>query len=118
MISFDVDSVETAQRVLEKVRVVTFAESLGGTESLITYPMKQSHPECPEGVERKAWHHRHSAAPVRWTGACGRADCGSGAGVCFLRKNPRCRDCIAAEQKNVAFATRCRHKNPAGQDFC
>lgn len=29
MISFDVDSVETAQRVLEKVRVITFAESLG-----------------------------------------------------------------------------------------
>ena len=73
---------------------------------------------CSEGVERKARHHRHSAAPVRWTGACGRADCRSGAGVCFLRKNPRCRDGIAAEQKKVAFATRCRHKNPAGQDFC
>ena len=48
MISFDVDSVETAQRVLEKVRVITFAESLGGTESLITYPMKQTHPDVPK----------------------------------------------------------------------
>ena len=53
MISFDVDSVETAQRVLEKVRVITFAESLGGTESLITYPMKQTHPDVPkEGREK------------------------------------------------------------------
>ena len=50
MISFDVDSVETAQRVLEKVRVITFAESLGGTESLITYPMKQTHADVPVEV--------------------------------------------------------------------
>ena len=53
MISFDVDSVETAQRVLEKVRVITFAESLGGTESLITYPMKQTHPDVPKKWREK-----------------------------------------------------------------
>ena len=53
MISFDVDSVETAQRVLEKVRVITFAESLGGTESLITYPMKQTHPDVPKEWREK-----------------------------------------------------------------
>ena len=53
MISFDVDSVETAQRVLEKVRVITFAESLGGTESLITYPMRQTHRDVPKERREK-----------------------------------------------------------------
>lgn len=48
MISFRTDTVETAQRVLEKVRLITFAESLGGTESLITYPMMQTHPDVPQ----------------------------------------------------------------------
>lgn len=48
MISFRTDSVETAQRILEKVRLITFAESLGGTESLITYPVTQTHHDVPE----------------------------------------------------------------------
>jgi cystathionine gamma-synthase len=48
MISFRTDTVETAQRVLEKVKLITFAESLGGTESLITYPMVQTHPDVPQ----------------------------------------------------------------------
>lgn len=43
MLSFYVDSRETALRVLEKVKLVTFAESLGGTESLITHPELQTH---------------------------------------------------------------------------
>lgn len=47
MISFHTDTVETARRILEKVRLITFAESLGGTESLITYPMLQTHPDVP-----------------------------------------------------------------------
>jgi cystathionine gamma-synthase len=50
MISFRADTVETAQRVLEKVRLITFAESLGGTESLITYPMVQTHPDVPQAM--------------------------------------------------------------------
>lgn len=48
MISFHVDSEETALRVLERVKVVTFAESLGGVESLITYPAVQTHPAVPK----------------------------------------------------------------------
>lgn len=47
MIAFHTDSAETAHRILEKVRLITFAESLGGTESLITYPMLQTHPDVP-----------------------------------------------------------------------
>jgi cystathionine gamma-synthase len=50
MISFRTDSVETAHRVLEKAKLITFAESLGGTESLITYPMVQTHPDVPQAI--------------------------------------------------------------------
>ena len=53
MISFRTDSVETAQRVLEKVKMITFAESLGGTESLITYPMLQTHNDVPEEMRER-----------------------------------------------------------------
>lgn len=48
MISFHVDSRETALRILKKVRLVIFAESLGGTESLITYPSIQTHLDVPQ----------------------------------------------------------------------
>lgn len=47
MISFRVDSEQTALRILRRVKLVTFAESLGGTESLLTYPMLQTHPDVP-----------------------------------------------------------------------
>jgi cystathionine gamma-synthase len=50
MISFRTDCVETAHRVLESVKLITFAESLGGTESLITYPMVQTHPDVPPAM--------------------------------------------------------------------
>ena len=39
---------ETARNILEKVKVIAFAESLGGVESLITYPMFQTHPDVPK----------------------------------------------------------------------
>ena len=48
MISVHVESEETARRILENVRLITYAESLGGTESLITYPMIQTHGDVPE----------------------------------------------------------------------
>lgn len=53
MLSFRVDCAETARRVLEKVRLITFAESLGGVESLITYPVTQTHPDVPEEVRKQ-----------------------------------------------------------------
>ncbi len=48
MISFSTTDAETAHRVLQGVKMITFAESLGGTESLITYPMMQTHPDVPK----------------------------------------------------------------------
>lgn len=53
MLSFRVDSRETAERVLTRVRVITFAESLGGTESLITYPLTQTHNDVPEEMRNR-----------------------------------------------------------------
>ena len=47
MISFSVDSAKRAAGLLEKVRLIRFAESLGGPESLMTYPCKQTHADVP-----------------------------------------------------------------------
>lgn len=53
MISIYVDSPETSRKVLKNIKVFQYAESLGGVESLITYPYTQTHAEIPED-ERKA----------------------------------------------------------------
>ena len=50
MITFEVDSVETALSILENVRLIHFAESLGGVETLITYPVTQTHADVPEEI--------------------------------------------------------------------
>ena len=50
MISFTTDTEETARRILERVNLIVFAESLGGVESLITYPMLQTHSDVPVEV--------------------------------------------------------------------
>ncbi len=53
MISFHVNSEQTAIKILRKVQVIQYAESLGGVESLITYPLLQTHADIPE-EERNA----------------------------------------------------------------
>lgn len=45
MISFKVRDSDLARSILGKVKLIAFAESLGGVESLITYPLYQTH-EC------------------------------------------------------------------------
>lgn len=50
MITFDVDTKEHALQILERVRMIKFAESLGGVETLITYPTTQTHADVPEEV--------------------------------------------------------------------
>lgn len=50
MLTFDVKDQETAQRLLEKVQLIRFAESLGGTETLLTYPITQTHADVPKDV--------------------------------------------------------------------
>lgn len=52
MLTFHVDTQKTAHRVLERVKLIQFAESLGGTESLITYPFTQTHADVPDEKRR------------------------------------------------------------------
>jgi cystathionine gamma-synthase len=47
MISFETDTHETLIKVLENVRIISFAESLGGVETLITCPSVQTHADVP-----------------------------------------------------------------------
>ncbi|MBQ9258002.1 MAG: PLP-dependent transferase [Acidaminococcaceae bacterium] len=47
MISFEVESEAFARSVLSKLKLVLFAESLGGTETLLTYPLLQTHSDVP-----------------------------------------------------------------------
>jgi len=54
MISFTVDQPSLVPLVLRKVRLIQFAESLGGVESLITFPAVQTHQDIPaENRERR-----------------------------------------------------------------
>ncbi len=48
MLSMELDSPETARRILREVKLFQYAESLGGVDSLITYPMCQTHADVPE----------------------------------------------------------------------
>ena len=53
MLTFKVDSKDTALKILENVRMIKFAESLGGVESLITYPVTQTHADVPEEIRTR-----------------------------------------------------------------
>ena len=53
MLTFDVKDEETAKKVLGSVDLIQFAESLGGVETLITYPLTQTHAEVPEALRLK-----------------------------------------------------------------
>lgn len=53
MIAFSVRDGDAAKQMLERVRIIQYAESLGGVESLITYPMLQTHADLPR-AERLA----------------------------------------------------------------
>jgi cystathionine gamma-synthase len=58
MISFHVDCEQTAVNLLNRVKLIQYAESLGGVESLITYPMLQTHADIPEEIrEAKGINH-------------------------------------------------------------
>ena len=48
MLSFRVDTGERARNVLKRLQLISFAESLGGVESLMTLPAVQTHADIPE----------------------------------------------------------------------
>lgn len=53
MITFEVTSKEFALNILKNVRLIQFAESLGGVETLITYPITQTHADVPKELLKK-----------------------------------------------------------------
>jgi cystathionine gamma-synthase len=54
MVSFYVHDKAEVEKVLKKVSLILFAESLGGVESLITYPLTQTHGAIPEAMRLSA----------------------------------------------------------------
>ncbi len=53
MITFRLESKEFALAILEKVRMIKYAESLGGVETLITYPATQTHADVPKEIRER-----------------------------------------------------------------
>ncbi|HEX8171870.1 MAG TPA: cystathionine gamma-synthase [Thermoanaerobaculia bacterium] len=53
MISFELGSFENAKKFLDRVRLCSLAESLGGVETLISHPVSMTHGSVPEEMRRK-----------------------------------------------------------------
>lgn len=53
MVTFNVTDEELAKKILGSVHLIQYAESLGGVETLITYPTTQTHADVPEGLRLK-----------------------------------------------------------------
>lgn len=53
MLSFRVPDAAWAERTINRCEIITFAESLGGVETLITYPVKQTHGDIPPEIREK-----------------------------------------------------------------
>lgn len=53
MLTFAVESKALALHILESLKLIPFAESLGGVETLITYPTTQTHADVPEEIRIK-----------------------------------------------------------------
>ena len=53
MVSFAVRQEGLVEQVLGRVRVISFAESLGGVESLITFPAVQTHGDVPAELRER-----------------------------------------------------------------
>lgn len=53
MISFTVKDSALIESVLQNLKLIFFAESLGGVESLITYPWTQTHADIPEEIRNR-----------------------------------------------------------------
>jgi cystathionine beta-lyase/cystathionine gamma-synthase len=47
MLSFEVDSLETARHVLRRFKLIALAESLGSVETLVCHPASMTHASVP-----------------------------------------------------------------------
>lgn len=51
--SFYMKDARTVEPILRHIKLIAFAESLGGVESLMTYPAVQTHADIPEEIRKK-----------------------------------------------------------------
>ncbi|MFK7693668.1 aminotransferase class I/II-fold pyridoxal phosphate-dependent enzyme [Paenibacillus sp. HJGM_3] len=51
--SFKMKDARMIEPILRHIKLIAFAESLGGVESLMTYPAVQTHADIPEEIRRK-----------------------------------------------------------------
>ena len=54
MISFYLKDAVDAPKILKNVKLILFAESLGGVKTLLTYPVEQTHKAIPEAMRLSA----------------------------------------------------------------
>jgi cystathionine beta-lyase/cystathionine gamma-synthase len=53
MISFELGSYDNAKKFLDRVRLCSLAESLGGVETLISHPVSMTHGSVPEEMRKR-----------------------------------------------------------------
>ena len=53
MVTFNVTDEAKVKKILGSVKLIQYAESLGGVETLITYPTTQTHADVPEELRLK-----------------------------------------------------------------
>ena len=53
MLSFRAQNGNLVTKIINNVKVITYAESLGGVETLITYPVKQTHGDIPPEIRER-----------------------------------------------------------------
>ena len=67
MISFDLGSLQAAGAFLERLRLCSLGESLGGVETLISHPATMTHASIPEEERnRRYWEMMNSEDPRIW----------------------------------------------------
>ena len=66
MIAFEVAEPALVEQVLLKTQLISFAESLGGVESLITFPEVQTHADISARAACPAGDQQSTAAPIGW----------------------------------------------------
>lgn len=52
-LSFRVKDKKFVKKILNNIKTINFAESLGGVETLITYPFTQTHADIPEDIRKR-----------------------------------------------------------------
>lgn len=53
VVSFELHDVDSVAQLIKKIKLAAFAVSLGGVESILSYPFKMSHASMPEAYRRR-----------------------------------------------------------------